>query len=308
MLDLSFAPSFAAYVLDRPPGEQRVTACQADRPCPSRPSRRTVARCTNLRCGTYLSTGIMIRRRAEKRHVDELLGALDTLSAELDRPALAVRIHVSTHRLSLDRELARGDSPLGSAALALRARQLVSPRTRERDRLGSASRDPRNPFGASGAGKPAARRATGVRPRSGDGFATHTRWHRTCLHSACWCCPAPRDRGSRKCTGGPVARRTRDPRVTTGRGRRTANGPHVHALERPPRGEGDGLPLRPAAPDSRGDCSLSRTDDARARGSPNAAEVTLTCKATTGGRPDCAVRRRLSTHARPPLLRGATSS
>jgi hypothetical protein len=74
----------------------------------------------------------MIRRRAEKRHVDELLGALDTLNTELDRPGLAVRIHVSTHRLSLDQELARGDSPLGSAALALRARQLVSPRTRER--------------------------------------------------------------------------------------------------------------------------------------------------------------------------------
>jgi hypothetical protein len=74
----------------------------------------------------------MIRRRAEKRHVDELLGALDTLSTELDRPGLAVRIHVWTHRLSLDRELARGDSPLVSAALALRARQLVSPRTRER--------------------------------------------------------------------------------------------------------------------------------------------------------------------------------
>jgi hypothetical protein len=30
MLDLSPAPSFAASVLDRPPGEQRVTACQAD--------------------------------------------------------------------------------------------------------------------------------------------------------------------------------------------------------------------------------------------------------------------------------------
>jgi hypothetical protein len=75
---------------------------------------------------------MMIRRRAEKRHVDELLGALDTLSADLERPGLAVRIHVSTHRLSLDRELARGDNPLGSAALALRARQVVSPRTRER--------------------------------------------------------------------------------------------------------------------------------------------------------------------------------
>jgi len=73
----------------------------------------------------------MIRRRAEKKHVDELLGALDALSAELDRPGLAVRIHVSTHRLSLDRKLARGDNPLGSGALALRARQLVSRRTRE---------------------------------------------------------------------------------------------------------------------------------------------------------------------------------
>jgi hypothetical protein len=74
----------------------------------------------------------MIRRRAEKGRVDELLGALDTLSTELDRPGLAIRIHVWTHRLSLDRELARGDNPLGSVALALRARQLVSPRTRER--------------------------------------------------------------------------------------------------------------------------------------------------------------------------------
>jgi hypothetical protein len=74
----------------------------------------------------------MIRRRADKRHIDELLRALDTRSAELDRPGLAVRIHVSTHRLAIDRELARGDNPLGSAALAVRTRQLVSPRTRER--------------------------------------------------------------------------------------------------------------------------------------------------------------------------------
>lgn len=74
----------------------------------------------------------MIPRRAENEHVDELLAPLDTLGAELDRPALVVRVHVSTHRPSLDQGLARGDSPLGSAALALRARQLVARRNRDR--------------------------------------------------------------------------------------------------------------------------------------------------------------------------------
>lgn len=74
----------------------------------------------------------MFRHRAEQVHIDELLVGLDALSEELDRPGLAVRIHVSTHRPSLDRELARGDDPLRSGALALRARQLASRRTRER--------------------------------------------------------------------------------------------------------------------------------------------------------------------------------
>lgn len=88
---------------------------------------------TDDRCHgiTSASVGVvnMIRRRTPGSHVDEALGAL---SAEVDRPGLAARIHASTHRLSLDRELARGDDPLRSGALALRARQLVSPRTRER--------------------------------------------------------------------------------------------------------------------------------------------------------------------------------
>jgi hypothetical protein len=74
----------------------------------------------------------MIRRRAENEHVNDLLGPLDALAAEIGRPGLAVRVHVSTHRPSLDRELARGDDPLASAALALRARQLVSRSTRDR--------------------------------------------------------------------------------------------------------------------------------------------------------------------------------
>lgn len=74
----------------------------------------------------------MIRRRAQKTHVDELLRAIDALGAELDRPGLGVRIRVTTHRLSLDQELARGEDLLHSGALALRARQLVSPRTRLR--------------------------------------------------------------------------------------------------------------------------------------------------------------------------------
>jgi hypothetical protein len=132
MLDLSPAPSFAAHALDRPPGRATHHGLSGRPTTSIETIARAVASCTKPRSGTYVPTGIMIRRRAEEGHVDELLGALDTLTTELDRPGLAVRFHVSTHRLSLDRELARGDSPLGSAALALRARQLVSPRTRER--------------------------------------------------------------------------------------------------------------------------------------------------------------------------------
>jgi hypothetical protein len=74
----------------------------------------------------------MIPRRAENEDVDEVLTPLAALVAELDRPALAVRVHVSTHRPSLGQGLARGDSPLGSAALASRARQLVARRNRDR--------------------------------------------------------------------------------------------------------------------------------------------------------------------------------
>jgi hypothetical protein len=79
-----------------------------------------------------LSTGTMIPRRAENEHIDAVLTPLDALCAELDRPPLGVRVHVSTHRPSLDEELARGDSPLDGAALALRARQLVARRNRDR--------------------------------------------------------------------------------------------------------------------------------------------------------------------------------
>ena len=131
MPDLSPAPSFAAYVLDRSAGRATRHGLSG-RPTTSIETIAPHCRELHEAAAPHLPTSIMIRRRAEKRHVDELLGALDTLSTELDRPGLAVRIHVSTHRLSLDQELARGDSPLGSPALALRARQLVSPRTRER--------------------------------------------------------------------------------------------------------------------------------------------------------------------------------
>jgi hypothetical protein len=64
--------------------------------------------------------------------VDDILRPLDELGPELDRPALALRIRVSVHRRALERDLARGDSPLRSDAHAMRARQLVEPRTRER--------------------------------------------------------------------------------------------------------------------------------------------------------------------------------
>jgi hypothetical protein len=64
--------------------------------------------------------------------VDEVLRPLDALGADLDRPALALRIRVSVHRRGLDEDLARGDSPLRSVALALRARQLVARHSRER--------------------------------------------------------------------------------------------------------------------------------------------------------------------------------
>jgi hypothetical protein len=173
----------------------------------------------------------MIRRRAEKGRVDELLGALNTLSTELDRPGLAVRIHVWTHRLSLDRELARGDNPLGSVALAVRARQLVSPRTRERlaaalERL--VERAKRRPAPSEIVWVPhreiletrsellgLASRLRDARPVYARGVAMVSRLIHDgtgpAFTSTCWWCPGPRDRGGRKCTRGPVARRTRDP-------------------------------------------------------------------------------------------------
>ena len=51
---------------------------------------------------------------------------------ELERPALALRIRVAVRRRALDKDLARGDSPLRSDVYALRARQLVERRSRER--------------------------------------------------------------------------------------------------------------------------------------------------------------------------------
>jgi hypothetical protein len=62
----------------------------------------------------------------------EILDVFDEVGAELERPALALRIRVSVRRRVLDKDLARGDSPLRSDAHALRARQLVEGRSRER--------------------------------------------------------------------------------------------------------------------------------------------------------------------------------
>jgi hypothetical protein len=53
------------------------------------------------------------------------------LAAQLERPALMLRARVFATRRSLDDQLASGASPAGTAALALRARQLVSSRTRQ---------------------------------------------------------------------------------------------------------------------------------------------------------------------------------
>jgi hypothetical protein len=54
------------------------------------------------------------------------------LATNLDRPSLRLRLRVSTQSTVLDNELARGASPLRSCELALRARQLVEPKRRER--------------------------------------------------------------------------------------------------------------------------------------------------------------------------------
>jgi len=53
------------------------------------------------------------------------------LGAQLDRPALALRVRVFASRRSLDEALADGASPLWNPALALRARQLVSRGSRQ---------------------------------------------------------------------------------------------------------------------------------------------------------------------------------
>jgi hypothetical protein len=62
----------------------------------------------------------------------EILDVFEEVGAELERPAVALRIRVAVHRRVRDRDLARGDSPLHSDAHALRARQLVERRSRER--------------------------------------------------------------------------------------------------------------------------------------------------------------------------------
>jgi hypothetical protein len=54
------------------------------------------------------------------------------LATKLERPSLRLRLRVSTQSTALDNELARGASPMQSRALALRARQLVKPKSRER--------------------------------------------------------------------------------------------------------------------------------------------------------------------------------
>jgi hypothetical protein len=54
------------------------------------------------------------------------------LATNVDRPSLRLRLRVSTQSTALDDELARGASPMQSRALALRARQLVEPKRRER--------------------------------------------------------------------------------------------------------------------------------------------------------------------------------
>jgi hypothetical protein len=56
----------------------------------------------------------------------------DALATNLDRPSLGLRLRVSIQSTALDNELARGTSPMQSRALALRARQLVEPKRRER--------------------------------------------------------------------------------------------------------------------------------------------------------------------------------
>jgi hypothetical protein len=51
--------------------------------------------------------------------------------ASLDRPSASLRLRVFVRRRTLDVELANGADPATSAALALRARQLVARKTRD---------------------------------------------------------------------------------------------------------------------------------------------------------------------------------
>jgi hypothetical protein len=78
--------------------------------------------------------------RPHRRHAPVAAGAADRppdppaapawLGAALDRPSLLLRLRVFARRRALDLELAAGADPAASAALALRARQLVAPTTR----------------------------------------------------------------------------------------------------------------------------------------------------------------------------------
>jgi hypothetical protein len=62
---------------------------------------------------------------------DPLPGYCSRLGAQLDRPALALRVRVFASRRSLDEALADGASPVWTPELALRARQLVSRGSRQ---------------------------------------------------------------------------------------------------------------------------------------------------------------------------------
>jgi hypothetical protein len=121
----------------------------------------------------------------------EILDVFEEVGAELERPALALRIRVAVRRRVLDKDLARGDGPLRSDVYALRARQLVERRSRERlaralerlvegaERTPSPSeivslpkREILDAHGTSQPGAPVTRHATGIRVRGGDGLAT----------------------------------------------------------------------------------------------------------------------------------------
>ena len=67
-------------------------------------------------------------RQAYRNDPDRLFDGL----AEIDGPSPSLRLRVRAKRRRLDAQLAEGANPLRDAALALRARQLVSRSTRER--------------------------------------------------------------------------------------------------------------------------------------------------------------------------------